>query len=75
MYTAEAPDKDAYDVAVELIAAVNTQAAAKPDGLLWANARLGVIIRNLAMVEPWLKDRLESELVFQTKKPLDTPIL
>lgn len=60
-------EKDAYDVAVELIAAVNAQAAAKPDGLLWANSRLAIIIRNLAMVEPWLKDRLESELAFQKK--------
>jgi hypothetical protein len=62
MDTVRDTEKDAYDVAVELIEVVNAKAAAMPDGQLWAISSLSIIIRNLAMVEPWLKDRLECEL-------------
>lgn len=62
MDTVRDTEKDAYDAAVDLIEVVNTKAATKPDGQLWAISSLSIIIRNLAMVEPWLKDRLEAEL-------------
>lgn len=62
MDTVRDTEKDAYDVAVDLIEVVNAKAATEPDGQLWAISSLSIIIRNLAMVEPWLKDRLEAEL-------------